>query len=114
MLETRYNEKSVEHAALVRSYEELRDENTRSLNRVKERSETTRHYLQTQLADLEKQMITCRAQGRGYQKERDEVSITRPNERNYHEMRVVFYVNISAITYILDLPTPPAKCMSVL
>lgn len=63
-----------EYSQLVKDLEELRDESTRALNRAKDRSESTRHYLQAQIAGLERQMIACRAQCRAYQKERDEVT----------------------------------------
>lgn len=74
-LETRYNEKTTQYSVIAKCLDELKDESTRTLSRVKERSESTRHYLQTQIAELERQMVSCRAQCRSYQKERDEVSI---------------------------------------
>lgn len=69
----RYDEKAVELLQLTKDFEELKDETGRSINRAKDRADSTRHQLQTQIAGLERQLISCRAQCTSYQKERDDV-----------------------------------------
>ncbi|XP_030021661.1 centrosomal protein of 89 kDa isoform X1 [Manduca sexta] len=71
--EVRYNEKTAECSRLVENLEELREETSRTLNRSKERSDSTRRYLQTQISELERQVIQSRAQCRAVHKERDEI-----------------------------------------
>ncbi|XP_026318393.1 interactor of constitutive active ROPs 5-like [Hyposmocoma kahamanoa] len=71
--ETRFKEKSVECAALLKDLDELRIETNRSLSRSKERSDSMRRYLQTQISELERQLVQSRAQCRACQKERDEI-----------------------------------------
>ncbi|KAJ0183932.1 hypothetical protein K1T71_000355 [Dendrolimus kikuchii] len=71
--ETRYKEKATECSQLIQDLDELRDESNRSLGRYKERSDSMRRYLQTQISELERQLIQSRAQCRAFQKERDEI-----------------------------------------
>lgn len=68
-----YGEKSQECAKLQKEIEEVKDENNRSITRSKERSESMRRYMQTQISELERQLVQSRAQTRASQKERDEV-----------------------------------------
>ena len=71
--EIRYNEKVNECAKLLNDLEELRVENVRALSRSKERSDSMRRYLQSQISELERQLIQSRAHCRACQKDRDEV-----------------------------------------
>ncbi|XP_072930602.1 outer dense fiber protein 2-like [Epargyreus clarus] len=71
--EVRYKEKSSECSHLLKDLEELRLENSRSLTRSKERADSMRRYMQTQISELERQLIQSRAQCRACQKERDEI-----------------------------------------
>ncbi|KAJ8737769.1 hypothetical protein PYW08_000364 [Mythimna loreyi] len=71
--EIRYKEKASECAQLLKDLEELRIENSRSLSRSKERADCMRKYLQTQISELERQLIQSRAHCRACQKERDEI-----------------------------------------
>ncbi|KAI8430990.1 hypothetical protein MSG28_001083 [Choristoneura fumiferana] len=71
--EYKYKEKSTELAQLLKDFEELRSESNRSLSRCKERSESMRRYMQTQITELERQLIQSRAQCSACQKERDEI-----------------------------------------
>lgn len=68
-------EKASECFQLIKDLSELRDENTRSLNRCKERADSMRRYLHAQISELERQLIQSRAQYRACQKERDDVRI---------------------------------------
>ncbi|XP_039763755.1 myosin-9-like [Pararge aegeria] len=72
-LDLRYHEKVAEHEKLVKDHEELREESSRFLTRSKERAESMRRYMQTQISELERQLIQTRAQCRTFQKERDDV-----------------------------------------
>ncbi|XP_045510074.1 interaptin-like [Colias croceus] len=72
-LETRYKEKASECAILIKDLEEMRVESSRTLTRNKERSESMRRYMQSQISELERQLIQSRAQCRACQKERDEI-----------------------------------------
>ncbi|XP_045783827.1 outer dense fiber protein 2-like isoform X1 [Maniola jurtina] len=72
-LDLRYQEKAEECARLVKDVEELREEGSRSLSRSKERAESMRRYMNTQVSELERQLIQTRAQCRTFQKERDDV-----------------------------------------
>ncbi|XP_013139977.1 PREDICTED: outer dense fiber protein 2-like isoform X1 [Papilio polytes] len=71
--ESMYGEKSQECAKLQKEIEEVKDENNRSITRSKERSESMRRYMQTQISELERQLVQSRAQTRASQKERDEI-----------------------------------------
>ncbi|KAJ8737042.1 hypothetical protein PYW07_000313 [Mythimna separata] len=71
--EMRFKEKASECAQILSDIEELRVENTRTLTRSKERADCMRKYLQTQISELERQLIQSRAQCRACQKERDEI-----------------------------------------
>ncbi|XP_075991109.1 uncharacterized protein LOC142986479 [Anticarsia gemmatalis] len=68
-----FKEKASECAELLKDLEELRDESARSLARCKDRADSMRRYLQTQISELERQLIQSRAQCRACQKERDEI-----------------------------------------
>ncbi|XP_026500841.2 outer dense fiber protein 2-like [Vanessa tameamea] len=72
-LEMRYKEKAIECSQLLKDLDELRLEGSRSLTRSKERSDSMRRYMQTQVSELERQLIQSRAQCRACQKERDDV-----------------------------------------
>ncbi|CAG4955496.1 unnamed protein product [Colias eurytheme] len=72
-LETRYKEKASECAILIKDLDEMRVEGSRTLTRNKERSESMRRYMQSQISELERQLIQSRAQCRACQKERDEI-----------------------------------------
>ncbi|XP_045458535.1 outer dense fiber protein 2-like [Melitaea cinxia] len=72
-LETRYKEKATECSQLLKDLDELRTESSRSLTRSKERSDSMRRYMQTQVSELERQLIQSRAQCRTCQKERDDI-----------------------------------------
>ncbi|XP_050361019.1 outer dense fiber protein 2-like [Nymphalis io] len=72
-LEMRYKEKALECSQLLKDLDELRLESSRSLTRSKERSDSMRRYMQTQVSELERQLIQSRAQCRACQKERDDV-----------------------------------------
>ncbi|XP_068620215.1 outer dense fiber protein 2-like [Battus philenor] len=69
----RCEEKSVECTKLQKELEELKAENSRAITRCKERSESMRRYMQTQISELERQLVQSRAQSRACQKERDEI-----------------------------------------
>lgn len=71
--EIRFNEKVAECAQLLKDIEELKVENSRAQVRSKERADSMRRYLQTQISELERQLIQSRAHCRACQKERDEV-----------------------------------------
>ncbi|XP_063372770.1 myosin-9-like isoform X1 [Cydia amplana] len=71
--EVRYKEKAAECAQILKDLDELRAESSRSLTRLKERSESNRRYMQAQITELEKQLIQSRAQCRASQKERDDI-----------------------------------------
>ncbi|XP_052752678.1 golgin subfamily A member 3-like [Galleria mellonella] len=71
--ESRFKEKTTECTQLLRDLDEIRQENNRSLVRNKERADSMRRYLQTQISELERQLIQNRAQSRACQKERDEI-----------------------------------------
>lgn len=71
--EMRFKEKANECSQLLKDLEELRVETNRSLSRSKERADSMRRYLQTQISELERQLIQSRAHCRACQKERDEV-----------------------------------------
>ncbi|XP_053624684.1 outer dense fiber protein 2-like isoform X2 [Plodia interpunctella] len=73
LLENRYKEKTAECAQLLKDLDEMRLENSRAVGRYKERSDSMRRYLQTQISELERQLIQSRAQCRACQKERDDV-----------------------------------------
>ncbi|XP_060809848.1 paramyosin [Amyelois transitella] len=73
LLENRYKEKTSECGQLLKDLDEIRLENSRSVTRYKERSDSMRRYLQTQISELERQLIQSRAQCRACQKERDDV-----------------------------------------
>lgn len=68
-------EKSLECSQLMKDLEEMKNESSRSLCRAKERSESMRRYLHTQISELERLLIQSRAQARACQKERDDVCI---------------------------------------
>ncbi|XP_052746583.1 outer dense fiber protein 2 [Bicyclus anynana] len=72
-LDLMYKEKAIEYDQLLKGNEELRDESSRSLARSKERAESMRRYMQTQVSELERQLVQTRAQCRTFQKERDDV-----------------------------------------
>ncbi|XP_047524148.1 outer dense fiber protein 2-like isoform X7 [Pieris napi] len=72
-LEARYKEKASECVQLVKDLEEIRSESARSLTRNKERSDSLRRYMQTQISELERQLIQSRAQCRSCLKERDDI-----------------------------------------
>ncbi|CAH2103886.1 unnamed protein product [Euphydryas editha] len=72
-LDTRYKEKATECSQLLKDLDELRTESSRSLTRSKDRSDSMRRYMQTQISELERQLIQSRAQCRSCQKERDDV-----------------------------------------
>ncbi|XP_069364683.1 outer dense fiber protein 2-like isoform X1 [Maniola hyperantus] len=72
-LDVRYHEKAEECARLTQDLEELREEGSRSWTRSKERAESMRRYMQTQVSELERQLMQTRAQCRTFQKERDDV-----------------------------------------
>ncbi|CAF4751170.1 unnamed protein product [Pieris macdunnoughi] len=72
-LEARYKEKASECIQLVKDLEEIRSESARSLTRNKERSDSLRRYMQTQISELERQLIQSRAQCRSCLKERDDI-----------------------------------------
>lgn len=69
-----YKEKSTECHHLLKELDDLKVESNRSLARTKERSDSMRRYMQTQVSELERQLIQSRAQCRACQKERDDVS----------------------------------------
>nr|XP_037869201.1 myosin-9 isoform X2 [Bombyx mori] len=71
--ETRFTEKANECSQLLKDLDDLRQESQRSTNRNKERSDSMRRYMQTQITELERQLIQSRAQCRACQKERDEI-----------------------------------------
>ncbi|CAB3225942.1 unnamed protein product [Arctia plantaginis] len=66
-------EKASECFQLIKDLSEMRDENTRSLSRSKERADSMRRYLHAQISELERQLIQSRAQYRACQKERDDI-----------------------------------------
>ncbi|XP_045490106.1 outer dense fiber protein 2-like isoform X2 [Pieris rapae] len=72
-LEARYKEKASESIQLVKDLDEIRSESARSLTRNKERSDSLRRYMQTQISELERQLIQSRAQCRSCLKERDDI-----------------------------------------
>ncbi|CAG9782128.1 unnamed protein product [Diatraea saccharalis] len=72
-LETRHREKCTECMQMSKDMEELKIESSRSLNRSKERAESMRRYLHTQITEMERQLVQSRAQCRQCQKERDEI-----------------------------------------
>ncbi|XP_038216752.1 outer dense fiber protein 2-like [Zerene cesonia] len=72
-LETRYKEKASECAAFIKDMDEMRVESSRTLSRSKERAESMRRYMQSQISELERQLIQSRAQCRACQKERDDI-----------------------------------------
>lgn len=74
LLDERYKDKSLECTHLLKDLDELRVESNRSLTRSKERSDSMRRYMQTQISEMERQLIQSRAQSRLFQKERDDVS----------------------------------------
>ncbi|XP_063837286.1 putative protein tag-278 [Ostrinia nubilalis] len=69
----RFKEKSTECMTLLKDLDELRMESSRSLSRCKDRADSMRRYLQTQISEMERQLIQSRAQCRACQKERDEI-----------------------------------------
>ncbi|XP_026727782.1 spindle pole body component 110-like isoform X4 [Trichoplusia ni] len=71
--EIRYKEKSAECSQLARDLDEIKVESNRSLSRCKDRADSMRRYLQTQISELERQLIQSRAHCRACQKERDEI-----------------------------------------
>ncbi|OWR51917.1 myosin-10-like [Danaus plexippus] len=73
LLDERYKDKSLECTHLLKDLDELRVESNRSLTRSKERSDSMRRYMQTQISEMERQLIQSRAQSRLFQKERDDV-----------------------------------------
>ncbi|XP_045531093.1 outer dense fiber protein 2-like isoform X3 [Pieris brassicae] len=72
-LDARYKEKASECIQLVKDLDEIRSESARSLTRNKERSDSLRRYMQTQISELERQLIQSRAQCRSCLKERDDI-----------------------------------------
>ncbi|CAH2985584.1 unnamed protein product [Chilo suppressalis] len=68
-----YKEKKSECMQLLKDMEETKIESSRTLNRFKERAESMRRYLHTQITEMERQMVATRAQCRQCQKERDEL-----------------------------------------
>lgn len=72
-LDIRFKEKASECMTLLKDLDELKTESSRSLSRCKDRADSMRRYLQTQISEMERQLIQSRAQCRACQKERDEV-----------------------------------------
>lgn len=71
--EIRYKEKTAECSQLAKDLDEIKVETNRSLSRCKDRADSMRRYLQTQISELERQLIQSRAHCRACQKERDDV-----------------------------------------
>ncbi|CAK1588612.1 unnamed protein product [Parnassius mnemosyne] len=71
--EKRLEEKAEEYKKIQKELEEVKTENSRALTRCKERSESMRRYMQTQISELERQLVQSRAQSRACHKERDEI-----------------------------------------
>ncbi|KAL0902321.1 hypothetical protein ABMA27_000219 [Loxostege sticticalis] len=72
-LDIRFKEKASECMTLLKDLDELKTESSRSLSRCKDRADSMRRYLQTQISEMERQLIQSRAQCRACQKERDEI-----------------------------------------
>ena len=64
----------MEFSQILNDLEDVKTESARSLARSKERCDSMRRYMQTQISELERQLIQSRAQCRACQKERDDVS----------------------------------------
>ncbi|CAH2034678.1 unnamed protein product, partial [Iphiclides podalirius] len=71
--ENRYGERSAECVHLQKELADVKEENSRAVARCKERAESMRRYMQTQISELERQLVQSRAQSRACQKERDEI-----------------------------------------
>ncbi|CAK1554845.1 unnamed protein product [Leptosia nina] len=72
-LEARYKEKATECANFLKEIDECRNESSRAAAKTRERSESMRRYMQTQISELERQLIQSRAQCRACLKERDDI-----------------------------------------
>lgn len=53
----------------------VREDSARQVARTKERCDTVRRSMQSQIADMERQLAQCRATARAAQKDRDEVNL---------------------------------------
>ncbi|KAM3968450.1 outer dense fiber protein 2 [Aphomia sociella] len=71
--EMRFKEKAAECTQALKDLDEMKTENNRSLARSKDRADSMRRYLQTQISELERQLVQSRALSRASQKERDEI-----------------------------------------
>ncbi|CAG4939922.1 unnamed protein product [Parnassius apollo] len=71
--EKRFEEKAEEYKKIQKELEDVKTEDSRALTRCKERSESMRRYMQTQISELERQLVQSRAQSRACHKERDEI-----------------------------------------
>ncbi|XP_014261610.1 uncharacterized protein LOC106673822 isoform X3 [Cimex lectularius] len=71
--ERRFDEKTHEALQLQTQLETLREESARQVARTKDRCESVRRNLQSQISELERQLAQSRAAARTAQKDRDEI-----------------------------------------
>jgi hypothetical protein len=71
--ERRLEEKTHDVLQLETQLETLREESARQVSRCKERAETVRRALQTQIYEMERQLAQSRAIAKTAHRERDEV-----------------------------------------
>ncbi|XP_076749184.1 uncharacterized protein LOC143422421 [Xylocopa sonorina] len=72
-LQKRIDEKMHEVTQLTAMLEQVREDSARQVARTKERCETVRRSMQSQIAEMERQLAQCRATARAAQKDRDEI-----------------------------------------
>ncbi|XP_012165049.1 uncharacterized protein LOC100646536 [Bombus terrestris] len=72
-LQKRIDEKMHEVTQLTAMLEQIREDSARQVARTKERCETVRRSMQSQIAEMERQLAQCRATARAAQKDRDEI-----------------------------------------
>ncbi|XP_034172409.1 uncharacterized protein LOC117600724 isoform X2 [Osmia lignaria lignaria] len=72
-LQKRIDEKMHEVTQLTAMLDQVREDSARQVARTKERCETARRTMQSQIAEMERQLAQCRATARAAQKDRDEI-----------------------------------------
>ncbi|XP_031846794.1 uncharacterized protein LOC116433151 [Nomia melanderi] len=72
-LQKRIDEKMHEITQLTAMLDQVREDSARQVARTKERCDTVRRSMQSQIADMERQLAQCRATARAAQKDRDEI-----------------------------------------